>query len=453
MKKSLIALAALAATGVVSAQSSVTAFGVIDIGYTAGKKFTSGAGVALGKQSGITDGGQAGNRIGFRGTEDLGGGLRAGFVIEQGISPTNPAMFGVRTATSGLAYDGLAVSTNQFDVGTAGAYSQGTNRQSYVELSKTGLGTIRAGYQYTTLYEISTLSGFSQGSEGIIGAGISHTWGNGAAGGTRANGITYISPRINGFEVSAQFGSAGGRASTEWSASNTANGLTRDKQERMSFKLDYNQGPLRAAIGYTDFKSDQSARGAAATNLTTLNGTGGAAGAAIVNTVGVYGALTGVGASPLTGDSKFDTKITQLAASYDFGVAKVGATYNDGKKTVTAAGTPASGFTAPSAAGNTAVGSYDFNSLGVSVGVPVGAARLVAGYGTAELKSSAGKIADFTQWQIGATYALSKRTTAYFYNGRWDNKAVPASGTSATGVAATGAKKGSQSIIGVAHSF
>jgi predicted porin len=414
-------LAALAAAGVASAQSSVTAFGVVDIGYTAG--------------------GQAGNRIGFRGTEDLGGGLRAGFIIEQGIEPTNAAMFGARTATSGIAYDGQAVSTNQFDVGTAGAYSQGTNRQSYVSLAG-GFGEIRAGYQYTTLYEISTLSGFSQGSEGVIGAGISHTWGNGAAGGTRANGITYISPRMSGFEVSAQFGSAGGRASTEWGAANSANGLTKDKQERMSFKLDYNQGPLRAAIGYTKFESDQSAR---ANNCVT---SGTAAGTSMTNNAvcifNVYGALTSYNGATTNAATTFETDITQLAVSYDFGVAKVGATHNRGSKNVTSAGVPSIGAQTLSAATTSAVGNYDFSSSAVSIGVPVGAARLVAGYGTAKLESATATQADYTQWQIGATYALSKRTTAYFYNGKWTNKSA---------TTATAFRKASQSIVGLAHSF
>ncbi|NBY05033.1 MAG: porin, partial [Betaproteobacteria bacterium] len=74
------------ATGAVMAQA--TLYGRSDIGY--GIKATQlgngGTGV---KQLGVMDGGNAGSRIGFRGTEDLGGGMKAHFVTEQGISPTN----------------------------------------------------------------------------------------------------------------------------------------------------------------------------------------------------------------------------------------------------------------------------------------------------------------------------------------------------------------------------
>jgi len=75
MKKSLIALAALAAVSAASAQSSVTLYGVLDIGY--GSQTTEQRATATGtaqlKSRGVMDGANAGNRIGFRGTEDLGG--------------------------------------------------------------------------------------------------------------------------------------------------------------------------------------------------------------------------------------------------------------------------------------------------------------------------------------------------------------------------------------------
>eukprot|EP01036_Dinobryon_divergens_P006113 gene6113-8108_t len=94
MKKSLIALAAVAAVSAASAQSSVTLYGLVDIGYGSHSTTTrDGTGVI--KSGGIMDGANAGSRIGFRGTEDLGGGLKANFVVEQGISPTTGELFGV----------------------------------------------------------------------------------------------------------------------------------------------------------------------------------------------------------------------------------------------------------------------------------------------------------------------------------------------------------------------
>ena len=84
MKKSLIALAALAATSAF-AQSSVTMYGNFDVGYGA-HKTTSKDGTAFTKTAGVMDGSWAGSRLGFRGTEDMGGGLKANFLIEQGIN-------------------------------------------------------------------------------------------------------------------------------------------------------------------------------------------------------------------------------------------------------------------------------------------------------------------------------------------------------------------------------
>ena len=79
MKKSLIALAVLAASGAAMAQSSVTLFGIVDAGVTYAK--TSGGDNVYG----LTNSGNATSRLGFRGVEDLGGGLKAGFWLEGAI--------------------------------------------------------------------------------------------------------------------------------------------------------------------------------------------------------------------------------------------------------------------------------------------------------------------------------------------------------------------------------
>ncbi len=283
MKKSLVALAALAVSGAAMAQATI--YGRTDIGYgVKGTQMgTGGTGV---KQLGVMDGGNAGSRIGFRGTEDLGGGMKAHFVTEQGISPTNPALFGVRTGTIGIQYDGYAAASGN-DRGSAGGYTQGTNRQTYVGVEG-GFGTIRVGYQYTSAYEISSLSGFTNTSEGVAGGSIAHLWGTGVAGGTRANMINYISPKLAGaWTVGLQMGSAGGRENTEFvGVTNTANGRLIDKQARTSLHIDYNAGPLRAAFGYTTF--DGNLGGALANNAV------GALGAVntVTNTFSVLGALT-----------------------------------------------------------------------------------------------------------------------------------------------------------------
>ncbi len=77
MKKSLLALAALTAfAGVASAQSSVTLFGIVDLAARSVKNGNAGSIKSL------STNGQVSSRLGVRGVEDLGGGLRAGFWIE-----------------------------------------------------------------------------------------------------------------------------------------------------------------------------------------------------------------------------------------------------------------------------------------------------------------------------------------------------------------------------------
>src|SRR6476660_8602417 len=83
MKKTLIALAALAAAGAASAQSSVTMFGIVDMAYTYSKADNAG------HNSILRSDGYNSSRLGFRGTEDLGGGLNASFWLEIGFTGDN----------------------------------------------------------------------------------------------------------------------------------------------------------------------------------------------------------------------------------------------------------------------------------------------------------------------------------------------------------------------------
>lgn len=170
MKKTLIALAALAATGAF-AQSNVTMYGSIDVGQIY-KTHTAADGTTLSKTTGIGEGMNAGNRLGFKGTEDMGGGLKANFVIETGMNITNGNLLSTRAAAAGQQYDGLPASSGNAANMPASAYSASANRQSYVGVSG-GFGEVRLGYQYTNLYQLSTLSGYMNGFE-QPGSDIAH---------------------------------------------------------------------------------------------------------------------------------------------------------------------------------------------------------------------------------------------------------------------------------------
>jgi len=359
MKKTLIALAAVAATGAY-AQSSVTLYGVVDVGYQS-KKWTQ-AGALLGKSSGIVDGAAAGSRFGFRGTEDLGGGLKAEFVLEQGLSPTSQRLTNVRTASSGFQNEALLVTAVPGT--TAGRSLDSLNRQTYVGLSG-GFGTIRLGYQYTTLYEIGTLSGYVQTSEGVHGADFAHlAGGNGLGnfiGGTRAPGIVYNSPNFGGFTFQAQYG--GTAANTLTSFENGAGGAgTQFKNERIGLMGKYAAGPLSVAIGHTSLKSGTAAGGVAIPTTT--------------------------------------ADATQLGGSYDFGVVKVGGTYTTGDNG----------------------GAIDFSAYTLSAAVPFGAAKFIVGYQSQTNETNNVDTTKASGWQLGVTYDLSKRTQAYVYTGQTKEK-------------------------------
>jgi predicted porin len=94
MKRSLLALAILGAfAGAASAQSSVTVYGIVDMGIakqndgTTGMNGGNGAAGAAGNKWTVQQ--AYASRLGFRGIEDLGGGLRAAFNIEHRFTPDN----------------------------------------------------------------------------------------------------------------------------------------------------------------------------------------------------------------------------------------------------------------------------------------------------------------------------------------------------------------------------
>jgi len=294
----------------------------------------------------------------------------------------------------------------------------------------------------------------------MAGGSIAHLWGQGAAGGTRANAIKYISPKLAGaWTVAVEMGSAGGRENTEFgsttatgtSSANSANGRSLDKQARTSLHIDYNAGPMRAAFGYTSMQGDLSG-----TMVNTTNSTSGAAllagTTAVTNpgvsTFNVYGALTGVGQIVTTGNTTYSTNMTQLAGSYDFGAVKVGATINAGQKTTTSG--PSAAPTAASTLGTTAAGTYNFASRAVSFDMPMGAMNLVGGFNNASLDAAGTPLADWASSQFGLKYNLSKRTIVYGYTGTSTNNLVTATSTSAN----TGTfRVMTGTLVGIDHQF
>ena len=114
MKKSLIAIAALAAAGAAAAQSSVTMYGQVNTGYEYSKTdITTSRGVkTTTKKTGFQNDQVKSSRLGFKGEEALGNGLSATFALEMGFNANDG------TFKSGAAFDRKAT------VGLKGAFGE-----------------------------------------------------------------------------------------------------------------------------------------------------------------------------------------------------------------------------------------------------------------------------------------------------------------------------------------
>jgi predicted porin len=111
MKTTTLALSLLAATGGAAAQSSLTVFGVVDAGISHYSTRSRSWGLAAPRQvtqsqTALSPSGYASSRLGFRGTEDLGGGLAAGFWLEAPLANDNGGGIGNFGRRSTLSLSG-----------------------------------------------------------------------------------------------------------------------------------------------------------------------------------------------------------------------------------------------------------------------------------------------------------------------------------------------------------
>jgi general bacterial porin, GBP family len=183
MKKLLIATAALAmVAGTAQAQSSVTVYGNMDMSY--GENKVSGDTAAKNvKTTGLADDAVNSSRIGFRGVEDIGGGVKAGFVIESNLDMVKGKTLDKANRTGSGVGDNAGI--------------LGATRQTMLTLSDAKLGTVGIGYKKTLETDFNDL--YFTGTENSAG-NQAHTTGRAV----RANGIYYTSPAFSGVTVSAQ---------------------------------------------------------------------------------------------------------------------------------------------------------------------------------------------------------------------------------------------------------
>ncbi|MFO1293771.1 MAG: porin [Rubrivivax sp.] len=210
MKKSLLALAALTAfAGVASAQSSVTLFGIVDVSVTSGKSGPNSL-------KGVASDQLSSNRLGFRGVEDLGGGLKAGFWIEGAMAP---------------------------DTGTAGG--QTWQRRSTVSLMG-GFGEVRLGRDYTpSFWNYTVFDPFGTNGPGSM-LNLASTVGSSAGTLVRANNtVGYFLPAMGG--LYGQLMVAAGE------------GVKAPTNKYTGGRIGYAAGPLNVAAAYGKTSKDGSA--------------------------------------------------------------------------------------------------------------------------------------------------------------------------------------------------
>lgn len=213
MKKSLIALAVMAASGAAMAQSNVTLYGIVDLWVGSVKD-----GLGADSVTAMESGGLNGSRWGLKGTEDLGGGLKAVFKIESGFK-----------ADTGVG-------------------NSGPNRQSYVGLEG-GFGTVTFGNVWTAMDDIVGAS--NSGFDSALSASNNVLLVNSEYESNPGNSIKYVSPSFGGF--------SGGLS---YSLDETA-GVSQDV---VDFSLSYGAGPIAANFAY------QVVNDATDTKFTALNG-------------------------------------------------------------------------------------------------------------------------------------------------------------------------------------
>jgi len=435
MKKSLLALAVMGAfAGAAQAQSSVTVYGIIDVGYLATRGTEGRASAASsGTASAIANGGtlntsafNASNlstsRLGFRGVEDMGGGLRASFVAEIGLTPNS---------------NGFSGSTNASSTAMGATYVNNSavldNRQTFAGLAKKGLGEARLGRQYTPVHEAVGATNFG-GANNMIGD-VVYTGGNSTATRTlsaqindnyqirAANALTVRTENISGFQAAALY-SVNIRSNDNPGVANQAS------QGATDYRM------MGATASFTGVPKLNITAAWQQTDLLRAN-------ALFINDAYTNGTATVLGSSlaAITPAAQGATKNSQVDyygnISYDFGVVKV-AIQTVGLK-VTQYGSDLTKRTA----NQVQLGAPISSTINVWASVGAGK-RSTWAASTASAAGAFERERNFSAFQLGGTYSLSKRSALYAIYGQ---AAQDANTAGQTGF------KDQQYAVGMRHTF
>ncbi len=215
----LLGLAASSAAAQAQNSSNVTVYGIVD----ANLQIADGGG-KVGNQNSLQSGSLSQSRLGFMGNEDLGGGLKAVFSIENGFNVDSGA-----AAQGGLLF----------------------GRQAYVGLASDTLGTVTLGRQYLPLHMLHVKFtthqvGFADATASFIPQIDDVRF---------DNSIRYVSPSYNGITANVFY------ALGENTAVPTTAAPDKHYGDIWNLQLNLERGPLLAAVSYVDKKKTPSIPG------------------------------------------------------------------------------------------------------------------------------------------------------------------------------------------------
>ena len=412
MKKSLLAVAAIGAfASAAQAQSSVTVYGILDVGYIGGSSRVNNSSVATnGGQTKTTvnqfgQSAESTSRLGFKGNEDLGGGMSAFFTAEFQMYPSDQDL-------SGNSNGGLL------------------NRQTFVGLKKSGIGQFAVGTQYTPVFNAnaSTNPNGSNNMAGDLvyaGAAITTTKGLDNGGSQSAsftnrtsNTLTVQSDKFAGFSANAMWTLANQNSSQ---TTTTTTGNVNASGWGLGADYTYNKFYVTAAYqALTQLSSAQTATPALGTTFTPW-------------TTAQPSAGTMANKDQLTSGLNVHDNQFLVGTTYDFGILKAYAQYVSRKATAS----QNTGYYVKRSAEQIGVRSF------ITPKIEAWASGSLGRYTSAGQNSPT---ANMNGWQLGSNYYLSKRTNLYAIYGQQLTSNSSANGTTISGGV-------SNYAVGVRHTF
>jgi predicted porin len=411
MKKSLFAIAAVTAfAGAAQAQSSVTVYGIMDMGVAGGNsRSATTSGVTNNTGLGVAANGQSTSRLGFRGTEDLGGGMSAFFTFETGLLPNS---------------------------NTAGQLSTFNARQAFVGLAQKGIGRVALGTQQTIVHNVvgRTTAGQQNNVVGdliypVNGTGpqatVSTAYGltSGQSYAVRVqNAVTFATENLSGFQANVMVVGSGSNTNQGAGSTTTATG-GQATNSGYGLGVNYSLKQLFLTANYQSF-----------TNKTTATTNPGTSPTTAPANFGLFSP-----AQAATNGLNVVDNTMYFAGSYNFGILQAFAGYINRKVSAQSNSSYFQRYTAQ----QIGVRSNLTPKINVFASVGTGAWENT-GYDSAS--------ANINGYQLGTNYILSKRTNLYAIFGNASQSNARNNGVNPATATNTSANVNNYAV-GVRHTF